>query len=42
VLYFGSLVDSVFGLGTWLRENKNVEYFFKEPRERELGGAEMK
>jgi hypothetical protein len=42
VLHFGSPADSVFALGTWLRENKNIEYFVKEPRDRESVDAETK
>ena len=29
------VADSVFALGTWLRENKNIEYIVKEPRQQE-------
>jgi hypothetical protein len=39
---FDPLTDSVFALGTWLRENKNIEYFVKEPRDRESGVGEKK
>jgi hypothetical protein len=31
---WGAFFNSVFLLGTWLRENKNIEYFVGEGEER--------